>query len=514
VVLTPLKPPTKSSISGEAINSSLYYLHVATEDDEYLLRSVESDLEQQHQESPSQEGHEGSRLSEGTISQLNSFHRKPIRQQPGEPDAPHPPPHREGVANYIHSGDGPIRRRPVTHSLHDPSPTDPSARQQVANSQTEPSSAERGGPSTWRFSIPRRPVTGSHGSQIGLQTGRTPPPVGTSPTDTRWDRTTDPGQKETTDSTFCITLIRRDPASNGQWNVGTISGFNGDKSKTHIEINTPGYGKFINNSEPLSLARLGLNLPGGNGPEQSPALSLSIPASSAPTTGMFSRELSAVKHSSRSDEVTHEAESTNLGPLEPKLAKLAPAKPSRGYYTFASPWNGTCTFVASVNGRSLKCKHTIPGPAMSAGAESGRNAAATVAELRFNIPFPLDGTARSPIFNLPKDKSKRGALAHMISSNIQRVQQHARSRSRTDSDDFAMDVPRHSGSSSEDNLPSAAAVDQDRLDLSLAKELAGGGMSGKSAKLGKLIIEDEGIKMMDLVVAACMGVWWRSSHRS
>ncbi|KAF7714970.1 Uncharacterized protein PECH_005390 [Penicillium ucsense] len=51
--------------------------------------------------------------------------------------------------------------------------------------------------------------------------------------------------------------------------------------------------------------------------------------------------------------------------------------------------------------------------------------------------------------------------------------------------------------------------DEDRLDFSLARELAGGGIRGKSAKLGKLVIEDEGIKMLDLVVAACMAVWWR-----
>ena len=54
--------------------------------------------------------------------------------------------------------------------------------------------------------------------------------------------------------------------------------------------------------------------------------------------------------------------------------------------------------------------------------------------------------------------------------------------------------------------------DEDRLDFSLARENAGGGLRGKSAKLGKLIIEDEGIKMLDLVVAACMAVWWRGYY--
>ena len=30
-----------------------------------------------------------------------------------------------------------------------------------------------------------------------------------------------------------------------------------------------------------------------------------------------------------------------------------------------------------------------------------------------------------------------------------------------------------------------------------------------SAKLGKLVIYDEGLKMGDLVVGACMGIWWQ-----
>jgi hypothetical protein len=51
--------------------------------------------------------------------------------------------------------------------------------------------------------------------------------------------------------------------------------------------------------------------------------------------------------------------------------------------------------------------------------------------------------------------------------------------------------------------------EEGRLDLGLGREKAGGGFKGHSAKLGKLIIEDEGLKMCDLVVAACMGVWWQ-----
>ena len=52
-----------------------------------------------------------------------------------------------------------------------------------------------------------------------------------------------------------------------------------------------------------------------------------------------------------------------------------------------------------------------------------------------------------------------------------------------------------------------------RLDLSLGQEKAGGGNGGKRAKLGKLIVEDEGLKMLDLIVAANMGMWWKAYDR-
>jgi hypothetical protein len=52
-----------------------------------------------------------------------------------------------------------------------------------------------------------------------------------------------------------------------------------------------------------------------------------------------------------------------------------------------------------------------------------------------------------------------------------------------------------------------------RLDLSLGQELAGGGFAGKQAKLGKLIIEGEGLLMLDLLVAANMALWFRAYEK-
>ena len=63
--------------------------------------------------------------------------------------------------------------------------------------------------------------------------------------------------------------------------------------------------------------------------------------------------------------------------------------------------------------------------------------------------------------------------------------------------------------------PRSSSEEKERLDLSIGREKAGGGSRGKRAKLGKLIIHDEGIKMLDLVIAANMGVlWsvWESNH--
>jgi hypothetical protein len=67
---------------------------------------------------------------------------------------------------------------------------------------------------------------------------------------------------------------------------------------------------------------------------------------------------------------------------------------------------------------------------------------------------------------------------------------------------------RSEDSSDEEEPPQPA------FSLALGKEKAGGGNRGKRAKLGKLIVHDEGLKMMDLVVAANIGVWWGAWEKS
>ncbi|KAL1962991.1 hypothetical protein VTN77DRAFT_8837 [Rasamsonia byssochlamydoides] len=594
VVLTPLKPPTKSSVSAEAINASLYYLHVASAEDEAVLRAIELERDREQQEAASHGGQSRTGLSAATLARLNSFRRKPVggRTEPTPPPPPPPPPpHQESVENARPPVSDPIQRQPVSR----PRPNEASDyRPEAENAQIEGSigkqvpgdrpvsSITEANDNTKKFNIPRRPLTSLPkqndsslrfaGGDVSYQTrwsadlGHSPtwPPMDSHDTDSRFRSSLDaprpqvvpklspsdssfrePGVPATDshrrnmpsptrtnpdgarDSRFHITLIRRDPAHGSQWNVGTISGSDADRSAIDIEISTPGYGRFVNNDDTLSLASLGLNLPSisRNGP---PSQTLSTPASKAENAPSatdvgpkkFCRKVQAVSHSHshRHDDSRQFADLTNSGVAESHI-KFTPSRMKSGYYTFTSPWNGTCSFVASVNGRSLKCKHTIPGPSAST-----ENPAVTVAEIRFNVPFPLGHHPHSqhqhqppsrPTFSTSvNDKTKRGSLAQILTSNIQRVR-HSRPGSRSGpespsvSSSFHVRTNSNASSDQDENTP----TDEDKFDLSLAREHAGGGLRGKSAKLGKLIVEDEGIKMLDLMVAACMGVWWRSYYQ-
>ena len=262
----------------------------------------------------------------------------------------------------------------------------------------------------------------------------------------------------------------------------------------------------------------------------------------------------------------------SIRPGSPTTAKpLGLSKLKSGYYTFASPWNGVCTFSTSVNGRSLKCKHMIPMPGPPGGVAENANPAVTVAEIRFNTPFQpghlhqqpnpyhlspfllsqtptfptphpdildpaLSSTTsnvnapNSPPTGTTNPSSKRASLAALLKPNTLTNRPRSHSNNSTHSTAPANANPavnntinlgpglgnltRKLSTNSTTSVRTTATAndDPDRLDFSLARERAGGGMRGKSAKLGKLVVDDEGIKMLDLVVAACMGVWWRGYY--
>lgn len=218
----------------------------------------------------------------------------------------------------------------------------------------------------------------------------------------------------------------------------------------------------------------------------------------------------------------HVADTTKMNEPHPLIiTQPGPGLRPKGY-TFTSPWNGSCDFRTSSNGRSLKCSHTrnttsqgfnplvaaqaIRDAASSAGEGQGRsrtrgmsasfaNAVAgdlgnkvPVSELRFNLPS-------TDLFNSKEDRDR---AAKELADGLGRLLVRSpggHDRERDDYDDDEREEPIFDFSG-------------------LGRERAGGGNRGKRAKLGKLLIHDEGIKMLDLTVAANMGIWWQAWERS
>lgn len=216
---------------------------------------------------------------------------------------------------------------------------------------------------------------------------------------------------------------------------------------------------------------------------------------------------------------------TTPKPDEPLIA----TRPTVGLrpkgYTFASPWDGRCDFRTSSNGRALKCHHVrntqsqgfnplvaaqalrdaMPesnGGGGSGGAAGGgrtrtRGMSASlpmgdlgnrvpVSELRFNLPS-------SDLFNSKEDRDR--AVAEMKEGLGRLLVRSPGGHEYDDADDDDKEEPIFDFSG-------------------LGREKAGGGNRGKRAKLGKLLVHDEGLKMLDLVVAANMGIWWQAWERS
>ena len=166
--------------------------------------------------------------------------------------------------------------------------------------------------------------------------------------------------------------------------------------------------------------------------------------------------------------------------------------PAPGYrpagYVFTSPWSGRCEFRTGNAGRSLKLRHVLAEPVVTAGdpvdpimKQVLGPGAAPMSELRFNLPsVELFGGGR------------RGKIA------------------RDAQDKFARYVLQDPGLSSDE------AEDDWEMEIltGVGREDAGGGNRGNRVKMGKLILHHEGIKAMDLVVSANVGVWWSAWERS
>ncbi|KAL5373044.1 hypothetical protein DPSP01_013006 [Paraphaeosphaeria sporulosa] len=474
VFLSPMKPREKV-VTAEDIQNSLYFVHVEQPEDEQLI------------ETPSLDGppYPDSRPNSSHGSQLATVQRKPVSNPAA---AVSPAAKRKPVPSTL----APVNGFEITHN-------------NAGNSQQIPTGLL--GPDY----VPRRSFEDARYHDENR------PPLQQRPT----QQPTSPGTS--------LVLIRRDPASGAQWNVARIddppvmdvssSTLNGSTAKkkpgapAYIAVTNPGYSKFLYNQQPTVPPLISRNTNASTAtfnPPQGPlsASELGIDRED----GVFRRRLWMEGSKHPGGEFGHrrlKSHDSNMsggssrnsfeGVQRTSIDSRPPVTPpfltreNQSYssiqvsekqsafrgYVFTSPWNGRCEFITGAGGGSLKCRHIVP------GLQGAPPVALTVSELRFNLPS--SSKASTP---RGEESSKRTSFFHKS--------RHNRHSSSVDSRVESTDDVRRSF---------------DRMDLSLGQEFAGGGFGGKQAKLGKLIIEDEGLKMMDLLVAANVALWWRAYER-
>jgi hypothetical protein len=511
VFLTPIKPRQKV-VTAEDIESSLYYLHVHGPEDERIIASIE-DLKQETAEVPV------SRL----YPEYSSPHRKPLPAIPavsasvsdGAQPRPLPPypmypqdwatiTYRTPEPNLASSG---VQRKPFAPPLP-VRPDFPSRSNVDARGEHMPPKLLSAQSET------QLRQEAHHAPTYGFRDESLPPPLPPRPGSASSSR----GPETVTQ----LTLIRRDPASTAQWNVANItdppvyeiasdqrrnsmtsSRIKKSGQPLYIEIDSPGYAKFTSRPDepPLSPS------------SSTPSLAYASSASgSSHDDHIFRRRMwmegsifdgkpSGHRKATSTDltnapsglrpsfdvDVRRSSDfslhSTNTGlsrdPVMHSISTESDKKRARSRgYTLMSPWNGRCEFSAGL-GSSLRCRHSLP----KNGLSGDTSQPISVSELRFNLPG--GGPLATPIPTAPATDSSGRRRSRFLHPS-----RHLRQSSSMDT-----------------------TMNQSNLDLSLGQELAGGGFSGKQAKLGKLIIEDEGLKMLDLLVAANLGLWWRAYEK-
>ncbi|PFH58614.1 hypothetical protein XA68_13455 [Ophiocordyceps unilateralis] len=494
IILSPFKPQLKN-VTAEDVANSLYYVHLNALSSDYSVPFTST--------------------SSDDASSLHTIPRKPL------PDSARPPtpesltggtrlqPPLDGRGSRVSWGSRessyyPSRLsqtdddEPVAESTRRPRPTLPAiqtsrpARKSLLFASPT-SAADKSLPLPPRDASvtpdsARRPS--SHYPTRGQHGPKTAPPNGTQ---------------------FTLTLIRRDPASGNQWNVGRVMsrqlgaataaydspeapvGFpqaSSVNSNIDIEIETSGYAKF-RRMPPRRLAELGyeaLLAAAQDGPPRKDAGVFSRQVAmrySKSWTANIKDKLSRIEQAGRA-KASHTrngsaASNDSAASWFSTGAERSATKP-RGY-TFTSPWDGRCEFRTGHGGRSVQCRHMLRDSATAVynplvaeqqgnGAGVSKPAAETVSELRFNLP------ASEVLGEQAKGAREqwRGNFGKLL-------------------------------------RPAVSGNDDDAVspfEVNVGRERAGGGNRGTRVKLGKLIVYHDGLKMLDLVVAANIGIWWEA----
>ncbi|KAM0812000.1 hypothetical protein AB5N19_14317 [Seiridium cardinale] len=561
IILSTFKPQIKN-VTAEDVASSLYYVHLNTPEDELLVESSHENASSRRSLDSSRSGNLINRKPVAAVPNASALGKfsEPATRVPDMPSAAPsgkenqpfsaqlnqpPPPY---GANSLPSGRPPapsIQRKPlapqgVTIDTQAKPPTPPPhAYLDIPN-------------------LPPRPDEIDNHPEYG-----TSPPAPYLPLRPE-NRSPSPSKRKPF-TPFSLTLIRRDRSSHQQWNVGRVASFQLDypeqipdekyipSPSISVHLETPGYSKFRGMPPPgtkfdirdiresLDMIRPGSSsaapFTSASSPQRQRAKPVEPPQSqtSPISAHVFERQVKMIygpswttnirnafqRRKSREDEMstspkrpghTRQASSLSIGSFggdfdggeAPVVTIPSPGLKPQGYM-FTSPWDGRCEFRTGNGGRSVRCRHILPTHTMQwnpladgadedAGAGRGHRRTGSrspkakghdISELRFNLPS-------AEIFNTkPADPSKP---------------HEARERTR--------DRIRNSMINKTEDDVDDEEYENVGFDMSLGREKAGGGNRGKRAKMGKLIIWDEGLKMLDLVVAANVGIWWNVWEKS
>lgn len=549
IFLTPLKPRDKV-VSAEDVNSCLYYLHFNRPSDRQLLESAHIRPLLKHN------GEQSDPL--GSSSPRENI---PVRPQPTievpERRSPQrilrPPPMRKDL--NFNENQAPQRHHanlgPDSSPVDSPPPVP--ARSQWRNSYVH-NGSQIGHPSNEQIApdldsaqdtpapigpmsksgtiLRRKPVT-DDGSNT-MSTSSSPALVslnhnGVSSRDTLSSSDTSKnGSRQISAPAQTLTLVRRIPYSSDQWNVATIADSSADitsarpapsRSKRNqpsqhsplfVGILNPGYAKFERtngntNSSQSHCFEENVFFHTQLRPDSSYLPSaIAFTSKSSDGSGSHFSDMRFFGHrrasrmsadltaSVRSDEEKRYHRLTLTGVPESQRSS------GKHCYSFSSPWQSRCEIVESLTGSSLKvsrldvfchrslfiladhfprlpqCRHASPALSHLAGPKGPLTV--QVSELRFDLPGAYNNAPK-----LSRKSLDRGSDGESVGSPV-------------------VGRGQKSGSS-------------ERVDLRLGQERAGGGAQGKKAKLGKLIVEGEGLDMLDLVVAVNLGLWSRAFSR-
>lgn len=513
VFLTPLKPLQKV-VTASDVENCLYYLHAHTPADESLISPPTVEVAESFQEP----NWHPPLLSAPDSARNTGVKRKALPAMPSEsstqnknPSNLHPlppvPPYPDDDQNWVNPR-GPFQPQsrtsqpPLLASQHPRYPNN-------ENPVPYPNDGDpyRSRTSSTPYANPSYPRPTQLGTkQHPISENNELPPL---PPRRSTSSLHNNDQASSTQAVTQLTLIRRRPATGEQWNVAVITDppvYEVETNASHrirkpgqplyIDVKTAGYSKFVQGQDTFTrrLWMEGSIFENWKSNHRMSQSSESLDSSLLPPQP--TRE--SRNSSDSSYDVSMNPTSLQRDPVMHRLSTDNTKKRSRTRgYTFISPWNGRCEFIPANGGTSLKCRHSPPANGLAAEPAPP----ITVSELRFNLPT-VSGTAtsarpkpssssRKSLFHLHSHRKSVGSEAGLTLSLALPPTEHRRTQSETGS-----------GESLE------------RLDLSLGQESAGGGAGGKQVKLGKVIVEFEGLKMLDLVVAANMALWWRAYEKT